>query len=149
MAAHNRDENQVDQRMVKFIGRHHVMTIASAATECGPYCASVFYAYIPERNLFVFTSDDRTRHYREMYLNGKVAAAIYLETRSVGQVQGLQLLGEATLAEGETAVEARAAYLRRFPYAIVADLTLWILKPRSMKFTDNRLGFGKKLVWHG
>lgn len=149
MAANDRDEIEVDQRIVKFINRHHVMTIASAATECGPYCASVFYAYIPERNLFVFTSDDKTRHYREMYLNGKVAAAIYLETRTIGQVQGLQVLGDASLAEGDAAAEARTAYLRKFPYAIVADLTLWVLKPKSMKLTDNRLGFGKKLLWHG
>lgn len=95
MANGKHTDNGVDQRIVKFIGRHHVMTIASAATECGPYCANLFYAYIPERNLFVFTSDDRTRHYREMYLNGRVAATIVLETRTVGQVQGLQILGRA------------------------------------------------------
>ena len=148
MANGKHTDNGVDQRIVKFIGRHHVMTIASAATECGPYCANLFYAYIPERNLFVFTSDDRTRHYREMYLNGRVAATIVLETRTVGQVQGLQILGRAALAEGEVAGEARSAYLRRFPYAVVADLTLWTMRPTSMKFTDNRLGFGKKLLWH-
>ena len=54
----------------------------------------------------------------------------------------------AALAEGEVAGEARSAYLRRFPYAVVADLTLWTMRPTSMKFTDNRLGFGKKLLWH-
>jgi len=108
MANGKHTDNGVDQRIVKFIGRHHVMTIASAATECGPYCANLFYAYIPERNLFVFTSDDRTRHYREMYLNGRVAATIVLETRTVGQVQGLQILGRAALAEGEVAGEARS-----------------------------------------
>ena len=148
MANGKHTDNGVDQRIVKFIGRHHVMTIASAATECGPYCANLFYAYIPELNLFVFTSDDRTRHYREMYLNGRVAATIVLETRTVGQVQGLQILGRAALAEGEVAGEVRSAYLRRFPYAVVADLTLWTMRPTSMKFTDNRLGFGKKLLWH-
>lgn len=47
MANGKHTDNGVDQRIVKFIGRHHVMTIASAATECGPYCANLFYAYIP------------------------------------------------------------------------------------------------------
>jgi len=88
MANGKHTDNGVDQRIVKFIGRHHVMTIASAATECGPYCANLFYAYIPERNLFVFTSDDRTRHYREMYLNGRVAATIVLATQ--GDPQALE-----------------------------------------------------------
>lgn len=149
MAATKTDLQGIDPRIVKFIGRHHVMTVASAATEAGPYCAPLFYAYIAERNLFVFTSDDRTRHYREMYLDGRVAAAIYLETRNIGQVQGLQILGYAAPAQEEIVAEARTAYLRKFPYAVVADLTLWTLKPTYLKFTDNRLGFGKKLIWHG
>lgn len=149
MAANKTDAVGIDPRIVKFIGRHHVMTVASAATESGPYCAALFYAYIPERNLFVFTSDDKTRHYREMYLDGRVAAAIYLETRNIGQVQGLQILGYASPAEEEVVAEARTAYLRKFPYAVVADLTLWTLKPAFLKFTDNKLGFGKKLIWHG
>lgn len=42
MANGKHTDNGVDQRIVKFIGRHHVMTIASAATECGPYCANLF-----------------------------------------------------------------------------------------------------------
>lgn len=138
-----------DKRITKFIGRHHVMTLATSTTEEGPYCASVFYAYMPERNLFVFTSDENTRHYREMLTGGRAAAAIALETRTVGQLRGLQLTGQVLLAQGDTLSEARGAYLRRFPYAVVADLTLWVLRPDFMKFTDNRLGFGKKLFWHG
>ncbi len=44
--------------------------------------------------------------------------------------------------------QARRAYLKRFPYAVAApDLQLWILWPSRMKFTDNTLGFGKKLIW--
>lgn len=148
MANEKHTDNGVDRRIIRFIGRHHVMTIASAATECGPYCANVFYAYLPERNLFVFTSDDRTRHYREMYLDDRVAATIVLETRTVGQVQGLQILGRAALVRQADTTAARNAYLKQFPYAVVADLTLWTLRPTSMKYTDNRLGFGKKLMWH-
>ncbi len=147
MANGKQTDHGVDPRIVRFIGRHHVMTIASA-TEEGPYCANLFYAYLSDRNLFVFTSDDHTRHYREMHRDCRVAASIVLETRTVGQVQGLQLTGCAALADGETAAEARKAYLHRFPYAVVADLTLWTLRPTFMKFTDNRLGFGKKLLWH-
>ena len=143
-----RDAAAPDPRITKFIGRHHVMNIATATADDGPYCANVFYAYMAESNLFVFTSDEKTRHYREMSADSRTAATIVLETRTVGQVQGLQITGRATLADGAMLSEARSAYLRKFPYAVVADLTLWVLRPSFMKFTDNKLGFGKKLLWH-
>jgi uncharacterized protein YhbP (UPF0306 family) len=41
----------------------------------------------------------------------------------------------------------RAAYLKRFPYAIATKLDLWVLELEYVKMTDNRLGFGTKLEW--
>jgi uncharacterized protein YhbP (UPF0306 family) len=62
-------------------------------------------------------------------------------------LQGLQIEGEVSLAEGADLEAARRAYLRRFPYATVMEQPLWILQPTLMKLTDNTLGFGKKLIW--
>ncbi len=112
-----------------------------------PYCANLFYVWMAEENLFVFTSDRETKHAVQMNVHSKVAASVVLETRSVGKVRGLQITGKVMPAEGEIASRARKAYLLRFPYAIAAKLTLWVLSPDMMKFTDNRLGFGKKLIW--
>ena len=71
------------------------------------------------------------------------AASIVLETRTVGKVQGLQITGEIKPAiEGD-----KMCYIKSFPYAAVADLTLWRLEADFLKLTDNRLGFGKKLIW--
>ena len=44
-------------------------------------------------------------------------------------------------------VWVRRCYIKRFPYAAVAPLSLWMLRPKMMKLTDNTLGFGKKLIW--
>lgn len=141
------DAGGVDDRIIGFIKRHHVMTLATVSGS-EAYCANLFYAYIPESNMFVFTSDDKTRHYREMSENGLVAASIVLETRTIGNIQGLQIQGRASLAEGDVISAARKAYIRRFPYAVIAELTLWVLQPVFMKLTDNRLGFGRKLIWN-
>jgi uncharacterized protein YhbP (UPF0306 family) len=78
---------------------------------------------------------------------GRIAAAIALETRVVGRLQGLQIEGEVRMAEGVELAAARRAYLKRFPYAAVMEQPLWILEPAMMKLTDNTLGFGKKLIW--
>ena len=132
-------------RIVTFINQHHVMTLATSAGDM-PWCAHCFYAYAAEKNYFVFTSDEKTRHIRDLSAGNPVAAGIVLETRVVGRIRGIQMQGQI-LEPGETAAEARKIYLRRFPYAALMETRLWILRPVLIKMTDNRLGFGKKLLW--
>ena len=133
----------MDERFIKFIKTHHVLTLATVNGEGMPYVANCFYAFDTKRNLFVFTSDLATRHGAEMAANSSVALSIVLETRIVGRVQGLQVTGRALRGDDE----ARKCYIKRFPYAAAADLELWMVEPTMMKLTDNTLGFGKKLVW--
>jgi uncharacterized protein YhbP (UPF0306 family) len=133
----------MDERFIKFIKKHHVLTLATVNSEGMPYVANCFYAFDTKRNLFVFTSDLATRHGAEMVANGNVALSIVLETRIVGRVQGLQVTGRALRGDDE----ARKCYIKRFPYAAAADLELWMVAPTLMKLTDNTLGFGKKLLW--
>ncbi len=136
------------------------MTLATVSAAGHPWTSHVFYAWLPEENLFVFTTETKTRHGAEMAADANVAAGIALETRTVGRLQGLQIEGTVYRVSGTTTpslratppqegnfTTARRAYLKRFPYAAVADLSLWLLEPSLMKLTDNTLGFGKKLIW--
>ena len=93
----------INERFVRFLRRHHVLTLATVA-EGVPYCSNAFYCYDKERNLLVFTSDPATRHAQEMERNPRVAASVVLETKIVGRVQGLQLCGTAARAD-ETAFD--------------------------------------------
>jgi uncharacterized protein YhbP (UPF0306 family) len=70
-----------------------------------------------------------------------------LETKTIGKIQGTQIIGEIEEAEGERLKNAKKAYLKEFPYAILKSTKLWILNISYIKMTDNRLGFGKKLIW--
>jgi len=133
----------IDERFAKFIAKHHVLTLATVGSEGKPYVANCFYAYDKLRNRFVFTSDLTTRHGQEMAANGRVALSVVLETRVVGRVQGLQVEGIAEQGDEE----AKRTYIKRFPYAAVAPLTLWMVEPTMLKLTDNTLGFGTKLIW--
>lgn len=134
----------VDARIVDFIKRHHVLTLATVSGEGEPYCAACFYAYDKERNRLIFTSDDTTRHAQQMLENKRVAVGITLETRIVGKVQGVQICGIAERGDEED----RKRYIKRFPYAAAAPLNIWAVVPTFIKFTDNTLGFGKKLIWN-
>ena len=134
---------QIDKKIERFIGRHHVLTLATATTDGAPYCCNCFYAYDAETAAFIFTTDPATNHGKMMAENSRVAASIVLETRTVGKIQGLQITGTVKQAiDGD-----KMQYIKAFPYAVVADLHLWRLEADFLKLTDNTLGFGKKLIW--
>jgi uncharacterized protein len=137
-----------DDRMVRFIREHHVMTLATSSGENTPWVASCFYTYLADKNWFVFTTDEETRHGSEMGANPAVAVCIALETRITGRIRGLQMTGIARRAAGEESGIASKAFLKQFPIAMLKKTTLWIFEPDHIKMTDNRLGFGKKLVWN-
>ena len=146
-AAIDRQEIEpVDPRIVGFIKRHHVLTLATTVDD-EPHCSSLFYTYLPQQNLFAVTSSDKTWHVEQLRHNARVAAAVVLETKLVGKIQGLQIRGRMYRPVGEESAAAKKAYLLRFPYAAVMDPDMWVIAPDYLKLTDNRLGFGTKLLW--
>ncbi|MCK9616574.1 MAG: pyridoxamine 5'-phosphate oxidase family protein [Lentimicrobiaceae bacterium] len=136
----------VDKRILKFIRQHHIFTLATVV-DTQPYVATCFYVYIEENNQFIFTSDDHTRHAKEMQIQPRVAGAIALETRIIGKIQGIQFTGVARKLEKEELKIAGHAYAAKFPVARLMETTLWSIQPDFMKMTHNLLGFGKKLIW--
>lgn len=138
----------VDPRICDFIREHHILNLA-VVRDNQPWCATCYYVYLPEQNLFIFTSDDQTRHVRDMVEGGnfRVAGTIALETSIVGKIRGIQFTGIQFRPDETLLPVARKAYLRRFPVARMIPLHLWALRPDILKMTDNRLGFGTKLIW--
>ncbi|NOR74879.1 MAG: hypothetical protein GQ525_06950 [Draconibacterium sp.] len=135
-----------EKRVVDFIHDHHVLTLATSIENI-PWCANCFYIYLEEENCFVFTSDDKTKHVQNVLTNANVAGSVVLETNTVGKIQGIQFNGIMEKPKKELASIAKKTYLKRFPYALLMKTSLWIVKPSYIKMTDNRLGFGKKLIW--
>ena len=136
----------IDSRVIRFFRKHHVLTIATTI-ENVPWCANCFYVYLEEENALVFTTDDDTRHVKEFIKNPTVAGSVVLETIVIGKIRGIQFQGIVSEAGGEMLLKARRAYLKRFPVAVLMDTHLWVVKLTLIKMTDNRLGFGKKLIW--
>ena len=136
----------IDSRVIRFFRKHHVLTIATSV-ENEPWCANCFYVYLEEENALVFTTDDDTRHGKEFIKNPKVAGSVVLETMVIGKIRGIQFQGIVSEPGEEMLSKAKRAYLKRFPPAILMDTHLWIVSLTYIKMTDNRLGFGKKLIW--
>lgn len=136
----------MESRITGFIKEHHVLTLATAFDN-EPWTANCFYAWLSREKAFVFTSDADTKHIQDLAQGTKVAGSIVLETKVVGKIRGIQFTGRLYEPAGDLLKRSRSAYLRRFPYAALMKTQLWILEADYVKMTDNRLGFGKKLVW--
>ncbi|MFW6227171.1 MAG: pyridoxamine 5'-phosphate oxidase family protein [Bacteroidota bacterium] len=139
--------NKPDQQIIDFIQNHHVLTLATNSKNDGPWCANCLYIYLEEMNLFVFTSDEDTRHVQDIEKDEKVAGSVVLETDVIGRIRGIQFQGMVSRLQDAPLKKAKRAYLKRFPMAALMKTTLWGLEPFLIKMTDNRLGFGKKLIW--
>ena len=136
----------MDKKIVRFFRKHHVLTIATTVND-EPWCASCFYVYLEDENALVFTSGMETRHGKEFLKNPLVAGSVVLETMIVGKIRGIQFQGIISVAEGDILSKAKNGYLKRFPIAALMDTHLWIVRLTHIKMMDNRLGFGKKLIW--
>jgi len=136
-----------DERIARFLRKHHVLTIATSVDN-EPWCANCFYIYLEEENSLVFTTDPETRHGKEFLKNRLVAGSVVLETNIIGKIRGIQFQGIVSEPEGDLAEKSKRSYLKRFPVAMLMDTHLWVVELTHIKMTDNRMGFGKKLVWN-
>jgi uncharacterized protein YhbP (UPF0306 family) len=140
------DGKIVDKRIIRFFRKHHVLTIATTV-ENEPWCANCFYVYLEEENALVLTTDSGTRHGQEFLRNSVVAGSVVLETMIIGRIRGIQFQGIVSEPHGDLLESVKRTYLKRFPVALLMDTKLWMVKLTYIKMTDNRFGFGKKLIW--
>ena len=130
-------------KVADFVGEHHVMSLATTFDSELSVC-SLFYVYDKETRCFVVASSKDTLHMRHIEQNSSVAGNILLETQSVGKIQGLQFRGQFLPIKEES---LKKLYFKKFPYALALNPTLYKIEVDFFKLTDNRLGFGKKLIW--
>lgn len=137
----------IDAKILTFIQEHHVLTLATCDNNI-PYCSHCFYTYDEKNNWFIVASDTSTRHITQVLTNPNVSVGIALETTMVGQIQGVQIEAMMSSFSSEEVKKANLLYLKKFPFALLKSTTLWKIQPFMIKMTDNRLGFGKKLIWN-
>ncbi|MFO7561371.1 MAG: hypothetical protein R6X02_01905 [Enhygromyxa sp.] len=141
--------------LMRILAERWVLTLALSDGDHAPYPAPLFYALAEpgalgdhEAPLLLFASSAASYHGR---LTGAgpilAAAAVYLESETVGVLRGAQLRGllvrDDALSEAGAAA-ARAAYVARHaPPTLPSGTHIYALIVTWAKLTDNRLGFGQ------
>ena len=135
------------ERIKSFINEHHVLTLATSVDNKA-YACNCFYVYNKTDNVFICTSEQKTKHIKDVLINNYIAGSIVLETSVIRKIQGLQFNGVMHKAENDFYKKYKIIYLKKYPFAVVKNTDIWFIKPFFLKMTDNRLGFGKKLIWN-
>jgi Uncharacterized protein conserved in bacteria len=130
----------------RWLAKQHVVSWC-VASEGELWCANAFFVYDPDRVAFYLLSDETTRHGKMTGKRAPVAGTVNGQPKTVALIRGVQFKGEIRLLDGEESTEKRALYNHRFPVARMLSAPVWELRLDELKFTDNTLGFGKKLHW--
>jgi len=130
-------------KISNFLEQHHVMSLASMNKNQISVC-NLFYAYIRDMRIFIVASNEETLHIQHILKNQNIAGSVVLETKTIGKIQGLQFRGIFELLDNNN---LKKEYFKKFPYALAMKPKLWQIKVDYFKLTDNRLGFGKKIIW--
>lgn len=134
-------------KICEYLKKQHVVTVCVANKTGESWCASCFYAFDKETMTFYFLTDPVTKHGSWMEQNAKVSGTVASQPRMIQRIQGLQYTGTARIIPGGEDSVARRLYMKTFPMAVVSKTPIWSLEIETAKFTDNRLGFGTKVLW--
>jgi uncharacterized protein YhbP (UPF0306 family) len=142
------------EAILALLREHFVLSLATCGTT-GSHSAPLYYVLDEVEGgapSLVFTSDPGSLHCCQLEENPRVSAAIHLETRDVEALRGVQLHGRCRRMEGEEASRAQEIYVAAFPAAgallkLRREMRFYRVEMDWAKLTDNRRGFGFKLVW--
>jgi len=130
-------------KIENFLDNHHVLSLATSYGKEVSVC-SLFYVFLKDEISFIIASSDETNHISHIKENKNIAGNIVLETKTVGKIQGVQFKGEFLELKDS---KLKDLYFKAFPYSKLLKPKLWQIKVNYFKMTDNRLGFGKKIIW--
>lgn len=95
----------------------------------------------------VFKTDNDSRHMQEALNQEFVAGTVLPDKQKTGVVKGIQFQGKMVTEDESILERAKKKYYKKFPFAKVMEGEIAVVELTLVKLTDNKLGFGKKLLW--
>jgi uncharacterized protein YhbP (UPF0306 family) len=135
-----------DKLIASFFKAQTVFTLATSVQD-QPYCSTCFYAYSEEHNMLVFKSSEQTDHIKQALMNNLVSGSVLPDKLQRGKIKGIQFKGKLVEPESQRLSDLKKTYYTKYPFALAMGGEVWTIELSWIKFTDNTLGFGKKIKW--
>ncbi|MCR4941663.1 MAG: hypothetical protein K5978_02565 [Campylobacter sp.] len=131
----------LDSKIIKFLHFQELLCLCTLDENSLPYASSAYYAF-DEKNLrLLLAGGAESSHIQSLKYCDKVSGAIAYNNQGLVKIQGVQFRGIMKKAE------KYAEYFKKFPFALAMKAEIYEIKLTWIKYTDNTLGFGKKLIW--
>ncbi len=130
----------------RWLSKQHVVAWCVAQGE-DIWCSNAFYWFSPDEMALYILSDEKSRHGVMAGVGARIAGTISGQPKTVALIRGVQFGGYIRPLAGAEAEAATAHYYHRFPMARALKAPVWEIRLDEIKFTDNTLGFGKKIRW--
>ena len=137
----------IDKRILTFMEDNKVATVCFNTEMNEPYCINCFYCFIQESNVLVFKSSRGTAHDAYIRQSNPSAGTIIADQVDVTKLKGVQFTGKLLEEQSIHGSGFGFSYLKRFPLSIAIPGYLWGIQLEYLKYTDNTLGFGNKIIW--
>lgn len=131
----------------KFIEQQTCANVCCVDDKGNPYCFSCFYSYDSNEALLYYKSSFDTQHSAILLKNSVVAGTILPDKLNLLQIKGIQFEGVVLSGNYSMTRRASAHYYEKHPVALGMPGEIWTIQINNIKFTDNTLGFGKKINW--
>lgn len=139
--------NPIPEKIVDFIYRHHVVSIACHSLY-DFWAANCFYAFdLAEESLIILT-ERNTRHGQLMLNYPIVAGTIAAQPKEIQDIEGMQFRAKAKLLTGDEQVDALRLYFTTHAIAKGRMSDVWAIYLSELKYTENRTEFAQKYVWN-
>lgn len=147
--------SEIDTRQIvqAFLETQSTMTLATVNAEGLPQSAPLFYVSDDRLNLY-WISAAHVRHSVNLSAKSGVSATVYPAIWQWNDIVGVQIEGEAeAITDDRIREQIMILYLRKFQLppsfdAAIAASTLYVLRPRWMRWVDNSVSFGYKAELH-
>lgn len=138
----------MNEKIAAYISKQTCGNLACVDEQGNSWCFSFFYSFDEEAGLLYYKSSTDTRHSIIIHTNPKVSGTILPDKLNFLAIKGIQFEGVVLSADDPMAVNASAHYHQKHPVALAMAGQVWTIRLDHLKFTDNSLGFGKKLNWN-
>ena len=138
----------MNDKIIEFISQQTSGSLSCVNENNKPWCFSFFYSFDDKEMMLYYKSSDDTLHSAILYMNPVSSGTILPDKLNFLAIKGIQFEGEVLPPNHPEAPNGSKHYYKKNPLALAMPGDIWTIRLNVIKYTDNTLGFGKKLHWN-
>lgn len=137
----------MNENISLFLEQQTCATICCTDETGMPYCFSCYYVFNQASGVLYFKSSAEAFHSALLKNKPGIAGTVLPDKLNKLVIRGIQLQGEVLQQSHPMAKDAYLRYHKKHPMALAIKGEVSSIRIDSIKMTDSKLGFGKKLNW--